>query len=47
MNVQSFTVGGQPQQRQQHPDVVIEGEFEEITDPPKNTKPGTSGWTKD
>jgi len=47
MNVKSFTVGGQAHQRQQHPDVVIEGEFEEITDPPKNTKPGTSGWTKD
>ncbi|MBV1866418.1 MAG: FxsA family protein [Marinosulfonomonas sp.] len=47
MNVQSFTVGGQSQQRQQHADVVIDGEYEEIKEPPKNTKPGTSGWTKD
>ena len=46
ITVQSFTVGGAAQPRQNQPSNVIDGEYTEVQpDKPPSDKP--SGWTKD
>jgi UPF0716 protein FxsA len=47
LNVQSFTVGGgQQAQRRNSDGTVIDGEYQDVTEPVKPLQGGDSGWTK-
>lgn len=46
IRVQTFSAGAPPNQRQNQPENVIDGEYTEIS-PDKPPSDGPSGWTKD
>jgi len=46
MNVQSFSVGGNRQQRPGDDDTILDVDYEEVESPNHQKKPGDSGWTR-
>lgn len=46
VKVQSFDMGGRPQNPHQSSDTITDVEYEEVTPTETSGKPGDSGWTK-